>query len=270
MVELSVVIPSYGGGPRLGWVIRELRALLAAEYGTAAEIVVVDDGSPTPVSIEPVAGAPCVEGGVSGALAPVRLVRLRRNCGQQVATWTGLLAAGGRYLVTMDDDGAHPVRVIIALVERLRAGAQLVYAVPTSGTERAAARRLGSWMNNLLFRSAFRVPRGVWIGSFRACTAELVARARANHGRAPFVYVSAMLLACRPRVAAVRYRRAPVVAGVASARPPSRYSYARLARTWWRIAWFWGPLRVLNRARACAHADGGGGRMVEMVTQCNA
>jgi len=84
---ISVVVPAYEPGPYLA----ETLASIAAQSYRPVEIIVVDDGSPTPIRIAPAGGI------------PLRLIR-QPNRGVSAARNTGLAAAHGEWLVFLDAD----------------------------------------------------------------------------------------------------------------------------------------------------------------------
>ena len=98
-MNVSVVIPTYNRGERLG---PTLDALLASDTSRldAVEIIVVDDGSPEPV-------APVVESRV--ACPPISLRCIRRpNAGPAAARNTGFRASRGEIVMFLDDDILSP------------------------------------------------------------------------------------------------------------------------------------------------------------------
>ena len=44
---------------------------------------------------------------------------LHKNCGQHTATFVGLKEAKGKYLLTLDDDGEHPIKEIPKMIEEI-------------------------------------------------------------------------------------------------------------------------------------------------------
>ena len=99
---LSVVVPVRNEGPNIGPLVVEIRAALA---GVAHEIVYVDDGSVDDTA------ARLLEAGVV-----VR--RHRASCGQSAAVVTGVRAARGVWIATLDGDGQNDPADIPALFAR--------------------------------------------------------------------------------------------------------------------------------------------------------
>jgi dolichol-phosphate mannosyltransferase len=92
---VSVVVPVKNEGPNILSLVGEIEAALA---GVAHEIVYVDDGSDddTPARLADAAGT-----------APLRTLRHARSCGQSAAVVSGVKAARGRWIATLDGDGQN-------------------------------------------------------------------------------------------------------------------------------------------------------------------
>ena len=95
--------------------------LCSALEGVRFELVVVDDGSSD--------STPSILAELAAADTRVRVVHLSRNFGHQTAITAGLDHARGDAVVMIDSDLQDPPEVIPSLVERWRAGAEVVYAV---------------------------------------------------------------------------------------------------------------------------------------------
>src|SRR5579885_2875965 len=116
---LSVVVPIYNEAVVLDELLQRLRAAL--EPLGDFELVFVDDAS-TDGSWERLLSAAAGDG-------RLRLVRLSRNFGHQVAITAGLDAARGDAVVIMDGDLQDPPEVLPSLVAKWREGYDVVYAV---------------------------------------------------------------------------------------------------------------------------------------------
>ena len=109
---LSVVIPVRNEAPNIAPLVAEIEAALAA---VPHEIVYVDDGSTD--------GTPDALREARAAGAPVRAIRHRASCGQSAAVVTGVKAARGRWIATLDGDGQNDPADIPRLLARAEAEA---------------------------------------------------------------------------------------------------------------------------------------------------
>jgi len=141
---VSVVVPVRNEGPNVLPLIAEIRAALA---GVAYEIVYVDDGSTddTPARLAEAAG--CLED------APLIRRRHRENCGQSAAIVTGVRAARGGWIATLDGDGQNdpadiPPLLSRALAEEQRGGLPVLIAGHRTRRRDAALKRLASRIAN--------------------------------------------------------------------------------------------------------------------------
>ena len=111
-VLVSVVLPTYNERESLVSLYPELCRVLA---GYAAEIVIVDDGSPD--------GTAQYAAGLPGPI-PCIVVNRGRKLGLASAVEEGFGRARGSILVVMDADGSHPPAAIPQLVAAVRDGAE--------------------------------------------------------------------------------------------------------------------------------------------------
>src|SRR5919202_3808261 len=123
---LSVVVPVHNEAENLEELHRRVTAVFdgLAEEG---EIVVVDDGSTDETYPLLVA--------LNSHDPRLKVVRLSRNFGHQIALTAGLDLASGDAVVVMDADLQHPPEAIPELVARRREGYEVVYGVMAARPE---------------------------------------------------------------------------------------------------------------------------------------
>ena len=119
MIQLSVVVPVYGCADCLATLYERLTATLAPCL-QSYEIVLVDDRAPDRAWEAILA--------LGERDRRVRGVRLSRNFGQHAAITAGLAECRGERAVVMDCDLQDPPEVIPRLLEKSRAGHDIVLA----------------------------------------------------------------------------------------------------------------------------------------------
>ena len=178
--SLSVVIPMRNEQWNIGPLLARLLPVLD-RLGIPAEILCVDDGSQ------------------DGTLATLKerrageqrlkIIRLSRNFGKEVALAAGLEHASGDVVVLMDADLQHPPELIETFIERWRAGYEMVYGVRRLWVGRSRRRTLASRLFYRLFSILANsdLPRGA--GDFRLLDRRVVdalnactERSRFNNG----------------------------------------------------------------------------------------
>lgn len=117
--EVSVVVPCFNEEGNIPILVERIGAALTGKV--TFEIILVDDGS-SDTTLETLQ---CLDREVE----QVRFVSLSRNFGHQQALRAGLDRAKGDCVVMMDADLQHPPELILALIERWRAGFEVVYTV---------------------------------------------------------------------------------------------------------------------------------------------
>ena len=132
---LSVVVPVYNEAASLPRFFVSLHAALN-DLGVAYEVIFVDDGS-RDASTRLVSEF-CAKD------QRIRLLKLTRNFGKEIATTAGIHAAAGDAVLMLDADGQHPVEVIPAFVQKWQAGAKVVVGLPKRRQHAGFVKRLGS------------------------------------------------------------------------------------------------------------------------------
>jgi polyisoprenyl-phosphate glycosyltransferase len=141
--RITVVVPFLNEAQNLPILYERLVAALSKEP-VAFELLFVDDGSSD--------GSPAWVKARAAEDSRVKLLRLSRNFGHQLAITAGMDHADGDAVVIMDADLQDPPEVVPALLQRWREGHEIVYAVRTS-------RSGESWTKRFLaatFYKAFR------------------------------------------------------------------------------------------------------------------
>lgn len=146
-ISLSIVIPAFNEADGLGQVLDELSR---AANDRCLEVLVVDDGSTD--------GTGRTAEGFAGVL-PVRVISHPMTRGYGAALKTGIRAARGEIVVTMDADGQHDPRDLAALIEQM-ADHDMVVGARTRNSHRESSRRAGKWVITWLadFLTRTRIP----------------------------------------------------------------------------------------------------------------
>jgi dolichol-phosphate mannosyltransferase len=118
---LSIVAPLYNEEGNVSELVRRLRAAADGCFVEGYELVFVDDGS-NDRTLELLRQHAAVD-------PRIVIVQLSRNFGHQLAATAGLDIARGDAIVLIDADLQDPPELIPAMVERWRAGFDVVYAV---------------------------------------------------------------------------------------------------------------------------------------------
>jgi len=146
-VDLSVVIPAHNEAENVGPLLEEIGAAMRFAGAPSYEVVLVDDGSSDGTGSRAEAAAK--------AVPRLRVVRHPSPAGQSFATVTGVRAAAGRWIATLDGDGQNDP----ADIPRLLA-ARDAQAPPEGGPLLLAGYRKArrdSWLK----RASSRVANGV-------------------------------------------------------------------------------------------------------------
>ena len=138
---ISVVVPVRNEAPNIAPLIGEITAALAA---IPHEIVYVDDGSSDATLLELKAARS------SGA--PLRFLRHKTSCGQSAAVITGVKAAHGHWIATLDGDGqndpADIPRMLARAVAEEAQGKRILIAGHRVNRRDTATKRISSRFAN--------------------------------------------------------------------------------------------------------------------------
>ncbi|WP_426662533.1 glycosyltransferase family 2 protein [Rhodanobacter aciditrophus] len=144
-LDVSVVVPVYGGSSALAELCGRLDATMRAA-GLEYEAILVDDRGQAEAW-----GIICA---IAAQKPQVRGLRLGRNFGQHAATICGIAHARGKWIVTMDDDLEHPPESVPKLLAAGDEDHPLVYGVFKKRTH-AAYRNISSELMRRTLKRAF-------------------------------------------------------------------------------------------------------------------
>ena len=200
---LSVVVPCRNEEA----VLREFQARMQAALRDVAdveyELIYVDDGS-----VDDTFG---VLQGMQQEDDRVRVLRLSRNFGQELALTAGLAESIGDAAVLIDADLQDPPAVIAEMVSRWRAGADVVVGTRLA---RTGERRFKRWSASLFYRALNRLAEHAVpldAGNFRLMDRKVVDALLAMPERDRLTRAMVSWIGFRQE--AVSYERDPRVAG---------------------------------------------------------
>jgi glycosyltransferase involved in cell wall biosynthesis len=164
-IALSAVVPVKDEAGNVAPLAREIDAALKPLTGEADryEIIFVDDGSTDGTAVELKA--------LRGEIPALRVLRHARNLGQSRAIRSGVAAAKGEIIVTLDGDGQNDPADIPKLLRALKSdsGLAMVSGVRVKRKDKASRRmasRLGNRLRNLLLNDG-AVDTGCGLKAFR-------------------------------------------------------------------------------------------------------
>jgi len=208
---INIIIPTYNASGTIRLLVEQLEKKLG---GYKVRIILVDDAS-TDNTRDIILS-------LAKELPNINACFVPKNRGQQVSLLTGLkmISEPCDFVITMDDDLQNPVDVIPLLIEKIKSGYDLVYAVPAVDNNSrkpapSAFRRLGSRFRDLLFDSFTNKPPGIKVSAFRIMSYDLAMKIAKSEKK--YFYLSAEAFRYNIRTANVTYEYVP--------RPCGRSSY---------------------------------------------
>ncbi|MFQ5914951.1 MAG: glycosyltransferase family 2 protein [Nitrospinota bacterium] len=210
---LSIIIPCFNEEVVIEQTQRQLCEVLERlELGY--ELIYVDDGSGD--------GTPEILRRFREADEHVRVLRLSRNFGHQMAITAGMEHASGDAVVVIDADLQDPPEVIPEMVTKWLEGYHVVYGLRT---ERHGETEFKLWTAKIFYRlinrlSKVKIPLDA--GDFRLLDRKVVNALRAMSERDRFV--RGLVSWAGFRQVAVPYQRAPRLTG------ESKYSFLKMMR----------------------------------------
>lgn len=217
--SISVVVPCYNEGEGLRKLHRRLTDVLGSLPGAELEVVYVDDGSRD--------GTLDVMRNLQARDPRARILSLSRNFGKEGAVAAGIDHSSGEVVVVIDADMQEPPEVVLDMLDRWRAGADVSYGVRTS-------RKHDPW--------AVR-----WSSSAYAHAHDVLAGGRRLHDRCDFLLMTREVAnALKAMPERLRYHRS-MSAWVGFRQDPVRF--VRPDRAWGRPKIrFWSRMRAARNS----------------------
>ncbi|MFO0803788.1 MAG: glycosyltransferase family 2 protein [Gemmataceae bacterium] len=208
---LSVVIPLKDEAENVRPMVDRVRAALD---GRPWELVFVDDGSTDGTFAELETAA---------RIDPrIKVVRLRRNCGQSASTQAGLDAASGDVIATLDGDLQNDPADIPLMLAKLDEGYDAVLGLRAKRQDKLLLRKVPSLTANWLIRKVLGIPFKDFGCALRVMRRD-VADGLELYGEM-HRFITALVLQQGARVTQVPVRHHPRTAGV------SKYNLTRSVR----------------------------------------
>ena len=201
-IRYSLVIPIFNEEAVLPALLHRIDRLMASLDGRA-EAIFVDDGSGDK-SLAFLAA-------MARQNASYRYIGLSRNFGHQIAITAGMDVAQGEAVIVMDADLQDPPEIILEMIDRWKAGFQIVYA-------RRLSRAGEGWFKRATAHMFYRVLSGLAkvdiprdVGDFRLVDRKVLEAFKAMPEQDRFV--RGMFAWLGFRTTSVEFHRAPRAAG---------------------------------------------------------
>ncbi len=226
--KLSVVVPVYNGSKSLKTLCKNIFHAGRKCFGTL-EIILVDDAS--------VDDSYRVMQELRNSDKRIKLIKLKKNAGQQNATFCGVQYATGNIIATLDDDLQHPPKILSAMKTEIDKGAELVFAVPSRRMHKRY-RRIGSRLTFLVFNLIMKSEKPVRISSCRMFKSTL--KAEQENENTAFIYLSAELMKKTDRVAWVTFGHEERLHG------QSNYTFSKLLKIFINLIIYYSDFKILR------------------------
>ncbi|OQK16714.1 glycosyltransferase [Methyloprofundus sedimenti] len=176
---LSLIIPCYNEELVILETIRKIKAFCTECVDLETELIFVDDGSEDNTLAQLRAAA------IKDR--KIKVISFTRNFGHQVAVTAGIDAAKGDAVVLIDADLQDPPDVIHQMIEKWKAGYDVVYGTRSRRSGESAFKRYSAQVFYRLLNKLSDVPIPLDTGDFRLMTRPVVESLKAMPERDRFV-----------------------------------------------------------------------------------
>lgn len=175
---VAIVVPLYNEEAIVPLLVKEIEAY-REERPEIAQVVLIDDGSRDATA----ASVRRLTEGKEGYL----LLRFSRNFGHQVAITAGLEFVEADAAVVMDADLQDPFWVVTKMIEKWRAGYDVVYGVREEREGETVFKRAATYLFYRFFKQMSDVEAPLDTGDFRLISREVLDAFSKLQERQPFV-----------------------------------------------------------------------------------
>ncbi len=214
-MKYSFVIPCYNSEKTIGGVVDEIREEMHTLNEEDYEILLVNDYSRDHTR------------DVIFSLAEndprVKAISMAKNSGQDAACLAGYRCSTGDYVVSLDDDGQHPVNELDRMINKLQEGYDVVIAHYPS-KKHSVFRNWGSRVNDLMEVELLGKPKELYIGSFFIARRFIIDKITEYPN--PYPYIRGLLLSSTANIANVDVDHRERAAG------KSQYTFKKLVKLW--------------------------------------
>lgn len=215
ILKYSFVIPCYNSAHTIGKVVDEIKEKMQELNETSYEIILVDDYSPDRTTKDVIFELANQEN--------IRAIALAKNAGQENALMAGYRASSGDYVVSLDDDGQHPVNQLDRLINKLNEGYDVVIA-HYANKKHSSFRNLGSKLNDKMEIDLLGKPKDLYIGSFFIAKRFVINKIIEYPN--PYTYIRGLLLTSTSNIANVEVNHRERLEG------NSQYTLKKLIHLW--------------------------------------
>ncbi len=214
-MKYSFVIPCYNSEKTIGGVVDEIREEMHTLNEEDYEILLVNDYSRDHTR------------DVIFSLAEkdprVKAISMAKNSGQDAACLAGYRYSTGEFVVSLDDDGQHPVNELDRMINKLQEGYDVVIAHYPS-KKHSVFRNWGSRVNDLMEVELLGKPKELYIGSFFIARRFIIDKVTEYPN--PYPYIRGLLLSSTANIANVDVDHRERAAG------KSQYTFKKLVKLW--------------------------------------
>ena len=179
LITLDIVVPCYNEAPVIERTNARLLQVVSGFHDVRTRILYVDDGS-RDETLD-------ILSRVAAANPEVRVIALSRNFGHQYALTAGLDAATADAVAFIDGDLQDPPEVIGLMIERWRAGTDVVYGVRTHRHGETFFKRSSAHVFYRLMRALADADIPADVGDFRLLDRRVAEALRAMPERDRFL-----------------------------------------------------------------------------------